>query len=120
MSSPDYDPKAVALLEPSELESAREVGLTAFAAAVSLEALAAARTAHLGDRAPVSLANREIAVLPPAARGEAGKRVNAVRRALQEGFDARKEALEAERDARVLVEERVDVSLLPGVVPAAA
>jgi phenylalanyl-tRNA synthetase alpha chain len=120
LSSPDYDPKAVALLDPSELESALDAGLAAFAAAASLEELAQARTAHLGDRAPVSLANREIAVLPPAARGDAGKRVNAVRRALQEALDARKAELEQERDARVLVEERVDVSLLPGAVPVGA
>ena len=120
MPAPDYDPKQVALLDPSELEGARDAGLAAFAAAGSLDELAQARTAHLGDRAHVSLANREIAALPPAAKGDAGKRVNAVRRALQEAFDARREALEQERDARVLVEERVDVSLLPGLVPVGA
>jgi phenylalanyl-tRNA synthetase alpha chain len=120
LSAPDYDPKRVALLDPSELEAAREAGLAAFAAAPSLEDLAHAKVAHLGDRAHVSLANREIAVLPPAAKGDAGKRVNAVRRALQEAYDARKSALEDERDARVLVEERVDVSLAPGVVPVGA
>jgi phenylalanyl-tRNA synthetase alpha chain len=117
LSAPDYDPKRVALLDPSELEPARDAGLAAFAAAATLDELAHARTAHLGDRSHVARANGEIAVLPPAARGEAGKRVNAVRRALQEAFDARKAELEAERDSRVLVEERVDVSLLPGFVP---
>jgi len=120
LSAPDYDPKQVRLLDPAELEAARDAGLAAFAAATSLEELAHARTAHLGDRAHVSLANREIAVLPPAARGDAGKRVNAVRRALQDALDARKAVLEDERDARVLVEERVDVSLLPNAVPVGA
>jgi phenylalanyl-tRNA synthetase alpha chain len=120
LSAPDYDPKQVRLLDPTELEAARDEGLAAFAAATSLEELAQARTAHLGDRAHVSLANREIAVLPPAAKGDAGKRVNAVRRALQEALDARKAVLEDERDARVLVEEGVDVSLLPGTVPVGA
>ncbi len=120
MSAPDYDPKRVALLDPSELEAARDAGLAAFVAATTLDDLAQAKVAHLGDRAQVSLANREIAVLPPAAKGDAGKRVNAVRRALQEAFDARKSELEQDRDARVLVEERVDVSLLPGAVSAGA
>ncbi|HUR15504.1 MAG TPA: phenylalanine--tRNA ligase subunit alpha [Mycobacteriales bacterium] len=120
MPTPDYDPKQVALLDPSELEAARDAGLAALGAAATLDELALAKTAHLGDRAHVSLANREIAALPPAAKGDAGKRVNAVRRALQEAFDARREALELERDARVLVEERLDVSLLPGLVPAGA
>ena len=120
MSAPDYDPKQVSLLSPEALEQARTDGLAAFQAASSLEDLAAAKTAHIGGNAPVSLANREIGVLPPAAKGDAGKRVNAVRRSLDEAFEARKAVLEDERDARVLVTERVDVSLLPGAVPVGA
>ncbi len=120
MSAPDYDPKRVALLDPAELDSARDAGLSAFAQAVTLEELAHARTAHLGDRSVVARANGEIAVLPPAAKSDAGKRVNAVRRALQASFEERKVVLEQERDARVLVEERVDVSVLPGSVPVGA
>ena len=55
-------------------------------------------------------------MLPPAAKGDAGKRVNELRTALESAHAARKAALEDERDARVLVEERVDVSVLPGTV----
>ena len=116
MSAPDYDPKQVSVLDAAQLDAARAAGLAAFAAAGTLEDLAAARTAHLGGSAPVSLANREIGVLPPAAKGDAGKRVNDVRRALESALEDRKVALEEQRDARVLVEERVDVSLLPGTV----
>ena len=116
MSAPDYDPKRVDALSPEALAAALEAGLAAFTAATSLDALAAAKTAHLGGNAPVSLANREIGVLPPAAKGDAGKRVNAVRRELDAALEARRTVLEQERDARVLVEERVDVSLLPGTV----
>jgi phenylalanyl-tRNA synthetase alpha chain len=120
LSAPDYDPKRVALLDPAELDTARDGALRAFAAASTLDELARARTSHLGDRSPVALANREIAVLPPASRGDAGRRVNAVRKALQEAFEQRKSELEEERDTRVLVEERLDVSLLPGAVPRGA
>jgi phenylalanyl-tRNA synthetase alpha chain len=116
VSAPDYDPKQVSLLSPEQLSAALAAGLAGFAAARTLDELAAAKTAHLGGHAPVSLANREIGVLPPAARGDAGKRVNDVRRSLDSAFESRKAALEDERDARVLVEERVDVSLLPGTV----
>jgi phenylalanyl-tRNA synthetase alpha chain len=116
LSAPDYDPKRVDALSPEQLDAALAAGQTAFAAAASLDELAAAKTAHLGGNAPVSLANREIGVLPPAARGEAGQRVNATRRALEAAFESRKAQLEEERDSRVLVEERVDVSLLPGTV----
>ncbi|MER6595893.1 phenylalanine--tRNA ligase subunit alpha, partial [Micromonospora purpureochromogenes] len=73
--------------------------------------LTALRPAHLGDRAPVSLARREIGALPPAAKSDAGKRVNEARRAIESGYAARQEVLEREQAARVLVEERVDVTL---------
>jgi phenylalanyl-tRNA synthetase alpha chain len=107
----DYDPVQVSYLDATALERARDDALTALAAVPSLDALAEWRTAHLGDRAPVSLANREIGALPPQAKADAGKRVNVVRQALTAAYDERKAALERERDERVLVEERVDVTL---------
>jgi phenylalanyl-tRNA synthetase alpha chain len=106
-----YDPKQVAALSAEALESAVREATAAFAAAADLEALAAVRPAHLGDRAPVLLARRELGALPPAARSDAGKRVNAARTAVTEAYAARLAELEAERDARVLAEERVDVTL---------
>src|SRR5215207_4689390 len=95
-----YDPKQVAALSPEALDDAVTAAHKAFAEAADLEALAAVRPAHLGDRAPVLLARRELGALPPAARSDAGKRVNAARQALQEAYDARLAELEAERDAR--------------------
>jgi phenylalanyl-tRNA synthetase alpha chain len=106
-----YDPKQVAALSPEALDAAVEAAAKAFAGAGDLEALAAVRPAHLGDRAPVLLARRELGALPPAARADAGKRVNAARTALTEAYEQRRAVLEAERDARVLAEERVDVTL---------
>ena len=72
-----YDPKQVAALSPEALDEAVDAARSAFAQAGGLEALAAVRPAHLGDRAPVLLARRELGALPPAARSDAGKRVNA-------------------------------------------
>lgn len=106
-----YDPKQVAALSPEALDDAVAAARTAFAGAADLEGLAAVRPAHLGDRAPVLLARRELGALPPAARSDAGKRVNAARVAVTEAYAARLAELEAERDARVLAEERVDVTL---------
>jgi phenylalanyl-tRNA synthetase alpha chain len=116
VSGRDYDPKQVSLLDPAALQAARVAGEAAFEGATDLGQLAAARTAHVGGNAPVSLANREIGVLPPAARGDAGKRVNEVRRALETAYEQRKAQLEDARDNEVLVAERIDVSLLPGAV----
>ena len=106
-----YDPKQPALLAPEELEDAVAAAEKAFAGASDPDALAAIRHQHLGDRAPVSLARREIGALPPAARADAGKRVNAARAAIQAAYDARAAVLQAQQEQRVLAEERVDVTL---------
>jgi phenylalanyl-tRNA synthetase alpha chain len=106
-----YDPKQAALLAPDALESAVADAERAFGAAADLDALAALKPQHLGDRSPVSLARREIGSLPPAAKSDAGKRVNSARQAIQSAYDARAAELERERAERVLVEERVDVTL---------
>ena len=106
-----YDPKQVAALSADSLDDAVDAAVKAFAAAADLEQLAAVRPAHLGDRAPVLLARRELGALPPAARSDAGKRVNAARQAVTEAYEQRLAVLEAERDERVLAEERVDVTL---------
>ncbi|SCG75420.1 phenylalanine--tRNA ligase subunit alpha [Micromonospora inositola] len=106
-----YDPKQVALLDPDALAAAVADAEKAFAAAADPDALTALRPAHLGDRSPVSLARREIGALPPAAKSDAGKRVNEARRAIEAAYAARQETLEREQAERVLVEERVDVTL---------
>jgi phenylalanyl-tRNA synthetase alpha chain len=106
-----YDPKQVALLDQGALDDAVSEAEKAFAAAGDLDALAAAKPAHLGDRAPVSLARREIGALPPAAKADAGKRVNRARSLIEHAFQQRRAELERERADRVLAEERVDVTL---------
>jgi phenylalanyl-tRNA synthetase alpha chain len=106
-----YDPKQVALLDAAVLDDAVAEAEKSFAAAGDVDALTALKPVHLGDRAPVSLARREIGALPPAAKADAGQRVNAARTAIQAAFDARRAVLEAEAAQRVLREERVDVTL---------
>lgn len=106
-----YDPKQVALLDPDALDDAVTAAQKAFTDAADLDALATIRHQHLGDRAPVSLARREIGALPPAARSDAGKRVNATRTAITQAYEARQRELAAERERRVLAEETVDVTL---------
>ncbi|MEV6232429.1 phenylalanine--tRNA ligase subunit alpha [Saccharopolyspora shandongensis] len=115
-----YDPKEVAALSPETLDRAVVEASKAFAAAADLEALAAVKPAHLGDRSPLLTARREIGALPPKARSEAGKRVNQAREGIQSAFDERRAALQAERDERVLREETVDVTLPWDRVPAGA
>lgn len=106
-----YDPKQVALLDQSALDDAVSAAEKAFASAAELDALAAVRHLHLGDRAPVSLARREIGALPPAAKADAGKRVNEARRLIEAAFKEQQVKLQREQAERVLAEERVDVTL---------
>ncbi|HEY3896889.1 MAG TPA: phenylalanine--tRNA ligase subunit alpha [Pseudonocardiaceae bacterium] len=113
MSGPNdaYDPKQVAALAPESLARAVDDAEQAFAQAGTLEELAAAKPAHLGDRSPLLSARREIGALPPQARAEAGKRLNQSRTAVQAAFDQRRAVLQVERDSRTLREEAVDVTL---------
>jgi phenylalanyl-tRNA synthetase alpha chain len=122
MSAPNksYDPVEVAALSPDEVQRTADEALAAIAAATSLDELKAARLAHAGDRAPITLANAEIGALPPAARAEAGKRVGAARAAIRAALAARQDELEAERDRRALVEEAADVTLPWDRLPAGA
>ena len=106
-----YDPKQVALLDQAVLDDAVAGAEKAFAGASDLDALTALKPAHLGDRAPVSLARREIGALPPAAKSDAGKRVNITRAAIQAAYDARLADLRTDQERRVLIDETVDVTL---------
>src|SRR5690348_666015 len=107
----DVPGDVASLLDPDALKAAVAAAERAFAEASDLPELAAVRPAHLGDRAPILLARRELGSLPAPERAEAGKRVNAARQAAQEAFDARRAVLVEERDERVLAEEAVDVTL---------
>jgi len=109
--SQNFDPVEVAALTPEALSANVDAALQAVKSAATLDELKAARIAHAGDRSPLALANREIGVLPPAARAAAGQRIGAARATVREAVAARQEELEAERDLRVLVEEAVDVTL---------
>ncbi|MEV7677142.1 phenylalanine--tRNA ligase subunit alpha [Streptomyces sp. NPDC088341] len=122
MSAPNksYDPVEVEALKPEQIERVRDEALAAFAAAGDLDALAHAKTAHTSGTSPLALANREIGALPPQAKAEAGKRVGQARAAVGRALATRQTELEAERDARVLVEEAVDVTLPYDRVPAGA
>jgi phenylalanyl-tRNA synthetase alpha chain len=106
-----YDPVEPNALQPGTLQRSVDDALAAIAKAADLHELKAARLAHAGDRSPVAVANREIGLLPPAAKAAAGQRVGRARSAIRAALDARQAELETARDARMLVEEAVDVTL---------
>ncbi|WP_048771324.1 phenylalanine--tRNA ligase subunit alpha [Cellulomonas flavigena] len=105
-SAPDLDP-----LDEAAVEALRVQGLVDIEAADSLDALKAVRVALLGGQAPLVSANRTIGTLDPSKRGIAGKNLGQARKALTEALEERKAELAAALEARMLVEEGVDVTL---------
>lgn len=99
------------MLHPDEVARMRDDALAAIESARDLDELKQERVNHAGDKSPLARANRAIGDLPASARAEAGQRVGAARSEVSEALRARQAALEAERDARVLTEEAVDVTL---------
>lgn len=108
------------VLSTESLDAAVAAAVAAFDAAADLDGLAEAKTVHLGDKAPISLARRSLGALPGKERADAGKRVNAARTAAAAAYDARRDVLLAERDAAVLVAEAIDVTLPAQRHPAGA
>jgi phenylalanyl-tRNA synthetase alpha chain len=102
------------------LDAVRDEALAAIGEAGDLDALTTLKPTVVGDRSALGAARKALGQLPPADRADAGKRVNAVAQALGRAFDERRRVLEDERDARVLVEEAVDVTLLPRRLPVGA
>ncbi|WP_277212850.1 phenylalanine--tRNA ligase subunit alpha [Isoptericola croceus] len=98
-------------LDTAALDAAVATALADVAAARDLDDLRSARTRHTGDRSVLALANRAIGGLPGPDKATAGKNLGPRRGQIARALAARQVELEAERDARVLVEETVDVTL---------
>jgi len=107
----DYDPVEVTPLRADEVDAMRVAAIEAIQGATDLEDLKRVRIEHVGDRSPLALANREIGALPPQARKDAGKRIGQARGAVSRALAQRQQELEAEHEARILVEEAVDLTL---------
>ncbi|MFC8800420.1 phenylalanine--tRNA ligase subunit alpha [Promicromonospora sp. NPDC057138] len=110
MSTPD-EKAPIDPLDEAALDAAVKAALDDIAKAGDLDALKAVRTQHTGDRSALALANRGIGALPGPDKAKAGKLVGPRRGRLNQAIAARQTELEAERDARVLAEETVDVTL---------
>lgn len=113
MSGPNsnYDPVEVTPLHADEVARMRDEAIAAIEAAADLDELKAVRLAHVADRSPLSLANREIGALPPQARKEAGQRIGQARGAVNQALARRTGVLESKREDQMLAEESVDVTL---------
>lgn len=98
-------------IDPHEVEKIKEAALAAISGAKDLEDLKEIRVAHVGDRSPIARANQSLGQLPVETRATMGKVIGTARANINQAYDDREKALSADRDARALIEERVDVTL---------
>lgn len=103
--TPDISDSSVA----DELDLARAT----FFAASTIDGLKAARTAHLGDKAPLTLMHQKIKNLEPSERGAAGKLIGKAKAELHEVFDAVFGKLQAAEENERLASEKIDLTALP-------
>ncbi|MFT4186568.1 MAG: phenylalanine--tRNA ligase subunit alpha [Micrococcaceae bacterium] len=87
--------------------------LTAFDSASDLNELTVAKTAHLGDKSPLILANRGIGKLPGPERGAAGKLMGKARGQVNKAYAARQAVLQEEHEQKKLEAETVDITAAP-------
>ncbi len=85
--------------------------LAAIADAADLDQLKEVKSKFVGDKSPIAKANQALGKLEPSERANFGKIIGAARMEITTAFDAREIALSQLRDAKVLSEERVDVTL---------
>ena len=98
-------------MNPQEIEGWLAQAAAAFTAATTLDELKVARLAHVGDKAPISLASRALGSLSPEEKASSGKLIGEAKAELGRLLAEATAKLEAERDARVLIEEVVDITL---------
>lgn len=98
-------------LTVASIESDKKAALAALLNTGNLDDLKAARLAHVGDKSPLAKANQALGSLPGSERAEFGKVIGAARVEVNAAYVEREEFLIGERDSKILLAERVDVSL---------
>ena len=100
------------------LETMKEEGLAAIAAAADMPAIDAAASQFLGRKGSVLAILRSIGSLPPEERGPVGKTANLVKQALEQAAEDRRAALLTAAEANLGETEWVDATLPPLGAPA--
>jgi phenylalanyl-tRNA synthetase alpha chain len=104
-------------IDISQLTTAEIAALSAIAKCESLEALKQVKIEHVGDKSAVAKLNQALGKLEASDRAEFGKAIGLAKSAITKAFDLRQRELEDLKDAKVLLEEKVDVTLPSNRVP---
>jgi phenylalanyl-tRNA synthetase alpha chain len=98
-------------LDNAEVDRIKSDALIAIAGASNLDQLREIKIAHVGDRSPIARLNQGLGQLPVEERAAMGKVIGTARANINQAYDDREKVLTSERDSKVLLEERVDVTL---------
>ena len=98
-------------MNPAEVASWVSQAEQAFSVAATLEDLKVAKSAHMGDKAPLSLASRSLGKLSAEEKATFGKLIGEAKSAVSASFENAQHRLEIERDQKVLRDEVVDITL---------
>ena len=98
-------------LDNAEVDRIKSEAIAAITEASSLDELREVKIAHVGDRSPIARLNQGLGQLPVEDRAAMGKVIGTARANINQAFDDQEKLLTAERDSKVLIEERVDVTL---------
>jgi phenylalanyl-tRNA synthetase alpha chain len=98
-------------MNPQEINEWVSAAKSAFASAGDLDELKAARLAHTGDKAPISLASRGLGSLSSEEKASFGKIIGEAKAAIALALADDTARLEIARDQKILLEEVVDVTL---------
>jgi phenylalanyl-tRNA synthetase alpha subunit len=101
----------------AEVEESAASALSAIAGAKDLAELKVVKIEHLGDKSGLSKASQALGKVAAEEKATFGKIVGEAKAKVLAAFEARIKVLEADRDARVLIEERVDVTLPATNIP---
>jgi phenylalanyl-tRNA synthetase alpha chain len=93
------------------IDLARAEALSALDSVSDLDSLKELKTRFLGDRSELAKISQSMGTVPADQRAEVGKSLSSARSQLQEIYEKKNEELLRVRDARVIEEERVDVTL---------
>lgn len=98
-------------LDNAEVNRIKSEAIAAITGASSLDELREVKIAHVGDRSPIARLNQGLGQLPVEERAAMGKLIGTARANINQAYDDHEKLLTAERDSKVLIEERVDVTL---------
>jgi phenylalanyl-tRNA synthetase alpha chain len=106
-------------LSVEKINADEKSAIAAINSAKNVEELKQVKIEYIGDKSPLAKANQALGSLDPQQRAEFGKIIGAAKNQVNQVFAQKSQALESEKDAQVLLTERVDVTLpnrqpLPG------